>query len=111
LQLAKFAKSLGLETLLEVKGKEELENTLSENIDLVGVNNRNLEDFTLDINRSKELSSLIPNHFVKISESGISKPEVIRDLKTFGFSGFLLGEAFMQTSDPVASFQQLYQKI
>jgi len=111
LQLAKFAKSLGLETLLEVKGKEELENTLSENIDLVGVNNRNLEDFTLDINRSKELSSLIPNHFVKISESGISKPEVIRDLKTFGFSGFLLGEAFMQTPDPVASFQQLYQKI
>ncbi|MBY0425905.1 MAG: indole-3-glycerol-phosphate synthase TrpC, partial [Cytophagales bacterium] len=89
----------------------ELEKTLSEYIDIVGVNNRNLEDFTLDINRSKELAPLIPDRFVKISESGISQPEVIRDLKMYGFKGFLLGEAFMQTKDPIASFNSLYQRI
>lgn len=111
LKLARFAKSLGLETLLEVKGKEELENTLSEYIDIVGVNNRNLENFTLDINRSKEIAPFIPSQFVKISESGISKPEVIRDLKRYGFKGFLLGEAFMQTANPVDSFHKLYASI
>lgn len=110
-RLAKFAKSLGLETLLEIKEKEELEGNLSEYIDVVGVNNRSLKNFTVDINNSIELSSHIPDSFVKISESGINKPEVIHQLKQYGYKGFLMGEAFMQTPNPVQSIQDFIKSI
>lgn len=110
-RLAKFAKSLGLETLLEIKDKQELEGNLSEYIDIVGVNNRNLENFTVDINCSKELSQYIPEQFVKISESGISKAEVIHDLESYGYKGFLMGEAFMQTPDPVGSIKKFIDSL
>lgn len=110
-RLAKFAKSLGLETLLEIKDKHELDGNLSEYIDVVGINNRDLTNFTVDINRSKELSTLIPDSFVKISESGIGKPEVIKDLRTHGFKGFLMGEAFMQTPDPIGSCRSFIESL
>ena len=110
-RLAKFAKSLGLETLLEIKEKEELDGNLSEYIDIVGVNNRNLKNFTVDINSSKELSQFIPDSFVKISESGINKPEVIHELETYGYKGFLMGEAFMQTPHPVVSIQNFIKSL
>ncbi len=110
-RLAKFAKSLGLETLLEIKEKEELDGNLSEYIDVVGINNRNLTNFTVDINTSKELVQYIPDNFVKISESGIGKPEVIKDLRTYGFKGFLMGEAFMQTADPIGACDQFIKSL
>jgi indole-3-glycerol phosphate synthase len=110
-RLAKFAKSLNLETLLEVREKEELDGNLSEYIDVVGVNNRNLKDFKVDINISIETSEYIPSQFVKISESGISTPEVIHQLSAHGFKGFLMGEAFMQTADPLASIQTFINKL
>jgi len=99
-QLAAFARSLGLEILLEVHDREELERTLSDQVDVIGVNNRNLKDFSVSIETSKELASLIPDSFIKVSESGIGKPETIRDLRQFGYRGFLMGEAFMKTSRP-----------
>ena len=99
-QLASFAHSLGLEVLLEVHNQEELERTLTDQVDAVGVNNRNLKDFSVSIETSKELAALIPDNFVKVSESGISKPETIVALKEYGFRGFLMGEAFMKTSRP-----------
>lgn len=110
-RLAKFAKSLGLETLLEIKEREELEGNLSEYIDIVGVNNRNLKNFTVDINSSIELSEHIPSQFVKISESGINKAEVIHQLESYGYKGFLMGEAFMQTPDPVNSIKEFIKSI
>jgi indole-3-glycerol phosphate synthase len=110
-RLAKFAKSLGLETLLEVREKEELDGNLSEYIDVVGVNNRNLKDFKVDINISIETADYIPSQFVKISESGISTPEVIHQLSGHGFKGFLMGEAFMQTADPLVSIQTFINKL
>ena len=110
-RLAKFAKSLGLETLLEVREKEELEGNLSEYIDVVGVNNRNLKDFKVDIQISIETSEYIPSQFVKISESGISTADVIHKLSTYGYKGFLMGEAFMQTSDPLASCNQFINSL
>lgn len=110
-RLAKFAKSLGLETLLEVREKEELEGNLSEYIDIVGVNNRNLKDFKVDIQISIETSEFIPSQFVKISESGISKAEVIHQLSSYGYKGFLMGEAFMQTIDPVVSITEFVKSI
>lgn len=99
-QLAEFARSLGLEILLEVHDQEELERTLSDKVDVIGVNNRNLKDFTVSVNTSKELAALIPDSFIKVSESGIGKPETIRDLRQYGYQGFLMGEAFMKTSRP-----------
>lgn len=98
--LASLAKSLNLEVLLEVHNKEELENSLSDNIDIVGVNNRDLKTFEVSLENSIKLASFIPADFLKISESGIEKPGDIVQLKTSGYHGFLVGETFMKEKDP-----------
>jgi indole-3-glycerol phosphate synthase len=110
-RLAKFAKSIGLETLLEIHELSELEGNLSEYIDMVGVNNRNLKDFSVDVERSVRAIEHLPKQFTRISESGISKPETVRHLKQYGYKGFLMGEAFMQTADPVGSIRKFVQEI
>lgn len=99
-KLAALAKSLGMEVLLEVREKEEIGANLSNHIDCVGVNNRNLSDFSVNVKQSEELAPFIPDEFIKISESGISSAETILELRSLGFKGFLMGEAFMQTGDP-----------
>ena len=68
--------------------------------DLLGVNNRNLKTFEVSLDASKELSALIPNDFVKVSESGISSIAAIKELQPFGYKGFLIGENFMKTENP-----------
>ncbi len=98
--LAEMAKSLGLETLLEVHNQEELDRSVNQYIDLVGVNNRNLKTFKVNIQTSLDLATSIPEEFVKVSESGISEPETILKLKKAGFNGFLIGERFMKTGRP-----------
>ena len=97
--MAKFAKSLGMEVLLELHDEDEFSKISSE-IDLVGINNRNLKTFVVDIEQSKRFAAKIPDNFVKIAESGIDSVEVVKDLKTHGFKGFLMGEHFMKTADP-----------
>lgn len=97
--LAKLAHDLGMEVLFEVHEKEELDK-ISPFVDVVGVNNRNLKTFEVDIMQSKLLANLIPENFVKISESGISRPETVRKLKSSGYQGFLMGENFMKMHDP-----------
>ncbi|MFW6290286.1 MAG: indole-3-glycerol phosphate synthase TrpC, partial [Mariniphaga sp.] len=109
-QLARLAKSLGMEVLFEIHHEEELEKLCPE-IDIVGVNNRNLKTFEVDINTSVDLSSIIPDDFLKISESGISKPETIVNLKKHGFQGFLMGESFMKTSRPHEACQLFIKKL
>lgn len=98
--LAYFAKNLGMEVLLEVHDGEELEKSLNDGVDLVGVNNRNLKTFEVSIDTSLELVTTIPDTFVKISESGISDPKTLIELKKAGFDGFLIGENFMKSSRP-----------
>jgi len=98
-RLAKFAKSLKLEVLMELHDEAEL-NHINQNVDLVGINNRNLKDFSVDINKSIEMAKNIPDDFVKIAESGISKIETIIKLRENGFKGFLMGEHFMQSPRP-----------
>ncbi len=98
-RLSSLAKSLGLETILEVHSKEEIKH-LNENIDVVGVNNRNLKLFKTDLNNSINLSKIIPERFFKISESGISSLNDIVKLKKSGYEGFLIGENFMKSDDP-----------
>lgn len=109
--LAAFAKGLGLEVLMEVHNQGELENNLSEHLDVVGVNNRNLKTFETSIEVSKGLASLIPDDFVKISESGISNPESIRDLRTYGYKGFLIGETFMKTARPEETAKEFIKQL
>lgn len=99
LELSETAKELGLEILLELHKAEELEK-LNDFIDIVGVNNRNLKTFEVDIQTSLNLYNLIPDNYVKISESGISSPDAIFKLREAGFKGFLIGETFMKTGNP-----------
>jgi indole-3-glycerol phosphate synthase len=100
LHFAKLAKSLGLSTLLEVHNQEELDRNLNPYLDVVGVNNRNLKDFSVSIETSLRLAETIPSEFLKISESAISNTETIKLLKSVGFNGFLIGETFMRTKNP-----------
>jgi indole-3-glycerol phosphate synthase len=97
--LSEFAKSLGLEVLLEVHNLEELEKSIMTSLDMIGVNNRNLKTFEVNLDFSKQLADQIPSEFVKISESGISSIEAINELKRYGYQGFLIGENFMKTNN------------
>lgn len=110
-KLAKFAKSLGLETLLEVHSIEEFNTHFNNNIDMVGVNNRNLSTFEVSIENSKNIASIIPDNIIKISESGIDNPENIIELKQHGFNGFLIGETFMKTGNPNEACRQFIKQI
>ncbi|MGJ8551168.1 indole-3-glycerol phosphate synthase TrpC [Winogradskyella wichelsiae] len=99
-QFSEFAKRLNLDVLLEVHNEEELHKSIMPSLDMLGVNNRNLKTFEVSLDTSKQLSQLIPNDFVKVSESGISTIEAIKELQPFGYKGFLIGENFMKTDDP-----------
>ncbi len=109
-QFAQFAKSLGLESLLEVREKEEL-NCINEHVAAVGVNNRNLKDFNVNLSQSFDLVDLIPNEFVKVSESGLSEPKTIHELKQVGYRGFLMGETFMKTEDPALACSKFIEEV
>lgn len=99
-ELAKFAKSLDMEVLMEVHDEQELASSVNEFLDLIGINNRSLKTFEVSLQTSFDLVKKIPNEFVKISESGISRPDTLVSLKQAGFEGFLIGENFMSSSRP-----------
>ena len=102
-QYSELAKSLNLDVLLEVHNEDELHKSIMPSLDMLGVNNRNLKTFEVSLETSKKLSELIPDDFVKVSESGISSVEAIKELQPFGYKGFLIGENFMKTDNPGAS--------
>lgn len=106
-----LAKSLGLNVLLEVHDLAELEKSICPNLDAIGVNNRNLGDFTVNIQTSFDLVNKIPNEFLKISESAIDDPAIIKALKAVGYQGFLIGENFMKTQDPGAAIRTFVQQL
>ena len=106
-----LAKSIGLEVLLEIHSEDELYKISGYDIDIVGVNNRNLDTLEIDLNNSIELYGKIPSKFVKISESGISEIESILKLKEVGYNGFLIGEKFMKTNNPMESAYDFIKKI
>ncbi len=110
-RLAEFAKSLSLEVLMEVHSEQELESNLSANVDLIGVNNRNLKSFVTDIELSARLVSKIPASVVKISESGIDNPQTIIELRNAGYQGFLMGQNFMQHNKPEVAFQDFVNRL
>jgi indole-3-glycerol phosphate synthase len=110
LMFAKKAKELSLEVLLEVHNQDELSH-LNDYIDIVGVNNRNLKTFEVDVNISIELSNYIPQQFVKISESGISSVDTVLKLREYGFKGFLMGENFMKEANPADALGNFIRRL
>ncbi|MBX2921090.1 MAG: indole-3-glycerol phosphate synthase TrpC [Chitinophagaceae bacterium] len=108
--LAKAAKNIGLEVLLEVHNEEELAHICDE-VDLVGVNNRNLKTFEVSIQTSIDLSAKIPSGKLRISESGISDVTTILELKKHGYTGFLIGENFMKATNPAIAFAAFVEQL
>jgi indole-3-glycerol phosphate synthase len=108
--LARLARSLDLQVLLELHQPAELDH-LNEYIDLVGVNNRDLNTFAVDTEVSVRMAHDIPADFVRISESGISSPLTIIKLKGYGYQGFLIGESFMRSHDPVVAFSAFVKSL
>lgn len=109
-RFAKLTRELGMEVLFEVHNEDELLK-VTDFVNVVGVNNRDLKSFHVDIQQSVKLSTLIPNRFVKISESGISNPETVKMLKTHGYQGFLMGENFMKEANPGDAFRKFAKQI
>jgi len=115
-QIAQFtvlAHKLGMEVILELHDEHEL-GKINDEIDVIGVNNRNLKTAKIDIGTSKSMARLIPDGFMKISESGIEDPKIVIDLKQLGYDGFLIGSYFMKHPEPekaCAAFIQQLNKL
>ncbi|WP_407557426.1 indole-3-glycerol phosphate synthase TrpC [Winogradskyella sp. 4-2091] len=110
-QFSEFAKRLNLDVLLEVHNEEELQKSIMPSLDMLGVNNRNLKTFDVSLETSKQLSLSMPDEFVKVSESGISSVEAIKELQPFGYKGFLIGENFMKTDNPGESAKEFIKHL
>ncbi|UQZ81913.1 Indole-3-glycerol phosphate synthase [Paenibacillus konkukensis] len=93
---AREAKSIGLDVLIEVHDKEELDRVLTLDASLIGINNRNLKTFVTELKTTEELIAYIPKHVTIVSESGISKPSEIDYLQSIGAHAVLIGEHFMR---------------
>ncbi len=106
LSLCERSKQIGLEPLVEVHD-EEIGMVIDLPINIIGINNRNLKDFTVDINTSIKLGSLIPDSFIKVSESGIKTQEDILLLEQNGFNAVLIGETLVSSPDPGAKLDEL----
>ena len=110
ISLSSKAQSLGLEVLLELHDEEELGH-ICDTVDMVGINNRSLKTFDVDIERSLKMAQQIPAGKLKIAESGIDDPTLIKLFRSSGYSGFLIGENFMKSSDPILAIQQFINLI
>ena len=104
------AHELELEVLLEMHNEEETEYAELEP-DMYGINNRNLGTFETDVNNSFQLIERLPAEGVKVSESGISDPDTIRQLRACGYKGFLIGETFMKEADPGLALKNFIAQI
>jgi indole-3-glycerol phosphate synthase len=107
----KLATELGLSVLYEVHSQEELDKISDLDGKIIGINNRNLKTFEVDLEHSIALAAQIPDSCVKVSESGISNPRIISGLKEYGFQGFLIGENFMKTENPGRACRQFIDQI
>ncbi len=101
------AEQIGLDCLVETHDAREIEMSLEAGATILGVNNRNLKDFSVSLETSETLVKLIPDDIVKVAESGISTPEDISRLRACGFNAFLIGEALVTADDPAALLQTL----
>ena len=108
--LAAKAHELGLEVLLEIHSVEELK-YINANMDVIGINNRNLGTFFTDVENSFRLAEQLPSDAVLVSESGISDPATVKRLQKAGFKGFLIGENFMKTDNPELALKSFIEDL
>lgn len=108
--LAKTAKELQMEVLLEIHSEKETE-CICDEVDIIGINNRNLETFETDIKTSMYLIEKMPAGKPVISESGITDIETVTRLRTLGFKGFLMGEYFMKQPKPATAFADFMKQL
>jgi len=108
-RLAELARQLKMDVLLELHDEKELDH-ICDQTEFIGVNNRDLKTFSVDLERSIELGSKIPADKVRIAESGIADRATLEHLKANGFDGFLIGERFMKEKDPGEAFRLFTQK-
>ena len=109
-EFTELSHELGLEVLLEIHSEEELKH-INSKIDLVGINNRNLKDFKVDLQHSVNLKNQLPKDVLSIAESGIYNEKDLKYLKEKGFDGFLMGEYFMKNKDPGKKFNEFISNI
>lgn len=105
-----LAHQLKMEVLLEIHTEDELKHFNSD-IDLVGINNRNLKDFKVDLQHSVQLKNQLPKGVLSVAESGIYNLKDFQFLKEKGFNGFLMGEYFMKNTDPAKTFEEFTSQI
>ncbi len=105
-----IAHELCMEVLLELHEENEIKK-IDGRADMIGINNRNLRDFSVNIERSLRLMEKLPREAIKISESGISDPEIVNQLRKRGFKGFLMGENFMKTNNPGEACREFILKL
>ena len=106
-QFRELAATLHLASLVEVHDRDELQKAIDSGADIIGVNNRNLHSFEVDIETSIRLSYLMPANVVRVSESGITNCAAIQTLTEAGFHAFLIGESLMKAHDPAHALQAL----
>ena len=109
-RFARFAKQLNLDVLLELHDEKEIEYVSQENT-IIGINNRNLGTFVTDLEKSYKMIELLPKSAVLVSESGISDPETVKELRKAGYKGFLIGENFMKTDNPGKYLEEFIKNV
>lgn len=108
--LKRIANELKLDVLLEIHDWQEL-SRIPDDLELIGINNRDLRSFEVDIERSVKMAEELPAHMVKVSESGLSSADTVFDLYEKGFQAFLMGENFMKMKDPAKAAQQFILEV
>jgi len=101
------ARAIGLDVLVEVHDEAELDRAVRAGADLVGVNNRNLRTLEVDVDASRRLAKLLPDHVVGVAESGLKARTDLDALHAAGFRAFLIGERLMTMPDPGAALRDL----
>lgn len=109
-EFTELSHKLGLEVLLEIHTEEELKH-INKSIDFVGINNRNLKDFKVDLQHSVNLKNQLPENILSVAESGIYNEDDFKYLKEKGFNGFLMGEYFMKNENPGNKFSEFVSNV
>ncbi len=110
IELIELGKELGLDALVEIHTEQELEKVLNSSINIIGVNNRNLKNFVVDLGTSLSLSKIMPKNTIWVSESGINTQADIQQLQTAGYQAFLIGEQLMRNTSPRDGLVELLGK-
>lgn len=108
-QLREHAGELGMASVIEVHDEKELEIALQSGAEIIGINNRNLTDFTVDLKTSERLARLVPGHIIKIAESGIHSSDDVKRLRQSGFDCFLVGESLLRSPSRAALLNEMRQ--